>query len=330
MYIIDQFIVHNMHTTSISTHVRTIVLFIITQMKLKKILDIDTLQGYRIISPTKEVKQLFPKKYTFVIFFNNRSMFGNVDAIPQQFFFMPISGYIFTYASSLPDILKSNQYRKYDDYGHVHPFGLDQYFVSSNDSKLICDIVISCTATNAVVPVQFVDPLIIRCNSKQLVNNEEKDISKMSMHLKNNIEKIINQTLKSNNIPDIATWLHMIMNNCPLNDNDMPFRYPSIITESLFKSKSVKLNSSNISFGYDFRAENYEFESSFIHAFEKAFTNGKRKVVIYDTYNRLLSKIIDEFDKKGYKYTYADNHAIEVMLSDLWSLDIDYEITDFI
>ena len=299
-------------------------------MKLQKILDVDALQGYSIKQPTKRVKTMFPKKYIFMINMSGRWMFCNTDIIPKQFYFMPVVGYIFTYERSLPEILKANQYIEYESIGRTHPFGLDQYFINANANGITCDLVISCTGTNEVMPVQMCENLVIRCNSHQLVSNVTSDVEKMSANIKNNIRKIVTGMLKANAPSSVEEWFLTILDRAPCNDNDLPYRYPNSITDALFKSKTINVKPSQLSLLYDFRADSYEFESTFIHALELAFENPKQKVVIYDTYNGLMQRVVDEFTKKKLKYTQLNDHSIEVKLSDFWSIDLEVEITDLI
>lgn len=300
-------------------------------MKLRKIFNFDAFQAYQIVSPSKRIKTMFPRKYLFIIYFNGRTLFGNTDTIPQQFYYTPIVGYMFTYEKTLPDILKSNQYTTYTYYGRTHPLGLDQYFINSNSNGIVCDLVLYCTGANDVMPVQMIENIIIRCNSHQLVGNETKDVDVMAKNIKTNIRKIISNMLKAVSPTCVEDWIVSILEHAPLNDNDMPYRFPDIITDNLFKTKTISIKNNQISIGYDLRADNYDFESKFIHAMETAFETLNQKVVIYDTYNGIMKKIIEEFKKKDLKYEKVTDHSIEVKLSDLWGLkSIEYEITDLI
>lgn len=300
-------------------------------MRLKKLLNFDALQAYRIISPSKRIKTMFPKKYILVINMNDKTLFGNIDSIPQQFYFMQLVGYIFTYESSLPDILKSNQYSKYVSYGRTHPVGLDQYFINSESGGITCDLVLSCTATDEIMPIQMVENIIVRCNSKQLVGNEKKSAQTMSDNIKANIRKIVTNMLKTVAPKTVEEWLLSIIDHAPFNDNNMPYRYPDAITDELFKSKAINFKNTQLSIGYDLRADSYDFESMFIHALELAFEDVKQKVTIYDTYNGLLAKIIEELDKKKIKYDKPNEHSIELKLKDFWEVrNMEFEITDLI
>lgn len=300
-------------------------------MKLKKILDYDALQGYRINSPSKRFKTMFPKKYIFVISINNQIMFANVDSIPAQFAFMPIIGYVFTYEKSLPDLLKSNKYIKYQNYCRTCPVGLDQFFINNAEGKVICDLVIRCTATNEIMPVQMTEPLIIRCNSHQLVGEDSKTISDMVSNIKLNIKKIVTSMLKLMSPNSAEEWLISVIEKGPLNNNEFPFRYPDSITDSLFKSKTINYKNSQIGIAYDLRADSYEFESDFIHAMELAYENMNQKIIIYDTYNGLLRKVVEGLEKRKLKYEANDDNSIEVKLKDIWALDdLEFQITDLI
>lgn len=300
-------------------------------MRLEKILNLDALQAYSIKQPTKRIKTMFPRKYIFIISMNGKTMFGNVDVIPRQFYFMPVVGYIFTYAASLPDILQSNQYLTYTSYGRTHPIGLDQYFINSNSDGVECDLVLSCTGTNEIMPIQMFENIIIRCNSHQLVSNETKDVDAMATNIKTNIKKIIINMLKTNTPANVEEWLLDILDKAPFNDNDMPYRYPERITDDIFKSKTINFKNNQLSIGYDLRADSYEFESKFIHALELAFESQKQKVTIYNTYNGLMDRVIEGLKKKKLPYEQVNDHAIEVKLGDFWSLkDLDIKITDLI
>lgn len=300
-------------------------------MRLRKIFDYDALQAYSIISPTKRFKTMFPKKYIFIIDMHGRTMFGNTDKIPMQFYFMPVVGYIFTYEKKLPDVLRMSKNIKHSDDGRTRPLGCDQYFINSNADGVVCDLVLFCTATNEVMPIQMTNNLIIRCNSHQLTDNEKSDASVMSKNIKNNIRKIITQMLKSCSISTVEEWLITIIERAPFNDNDMPYRYPDSITDGLFKTKTVSFSADQICVGYDLRADSYEFENNFVHAIELAFEDLKRTVTIYDTYNGLMGKLIESLTKRKIKFEQPTNHSIDVKLKDLWLIDdVDFEITDFI
>lgn len=301
-------------------------------MKLKRILNIDAIQAYTIVSPTKRIKAMFPYKYIFVLNFKGKTIFGNTNVIPQQFYFMPMIGYIFTYEKTLPDVIKSNRYMSYTNYGHTHPVGLDQFFINNGSDNVICDLVLSCTATNESMPVQMCENIIIRCNSHQLVNNETKDVEIMSKNIKSNIKKIINTMLKKVSPTNVEEWLLNIIEHSPFNDNDMPYKYYDNITDALFKSKTVTLNNKQISIGYDLRADDYEFENKFIHALELSFEDKKHEVIVYDTYNGLMKRVMSAFDKNNFKYEKITDHSIKVEIGNLWkcSDEIDLQITDLI
>lgn len=304
-------------------------------MKLKKIINFDCLQAYSIINPSKKFKLMFPYKYIFITCINGYVNTYNTDKIPIEFAYAPIVGYIFTYEKKLPDFFNSAKVNKYTNLGSTFPSCLDQYFTSSEgDEGKEIDLILSCSGRNDEVPIYFKDTLIIRCNSYELIGNAKSDIKQTSKNIKINILKILNLALIDDIDKNTEEWTINIIQNAPLNDNGFPLKYPKLITDSLFKKSNIKdmkkINKDLIFIEYDFRAKNYEHENNFIYALEEAFEDMNAKVEIFDTYNGILKNIVEEMDKKRLKYKKVTDHSIETTLKNIRSLDITFQLTDFI
>ena len=78
-------------------------------MKFKKLLDGENVQGYKVCSPSKEFKKMFPKKYILSLDVMGEHMVMNVDALPNSFAVYSPVGYIFTYANELPKFCILNE-----------------------------------------------------------------------------------------------------------------------------------------------------------------------------------------------------------------------------
>ena len=291
-------------------------------MKLKKIIDYDSLQAYSIINPSKKFKLMHPFKYIFVVNVNGRTEMLNLNKIPAEFAYVPIIGYVFTYDKKLPDFFKSMKNNKYTNYGSTFPSCLDQYFTSSEGDTKKIDLILSCTGRNKEVPVCFKDSLIIRCNSEELIGDDPKKASA-------NIMNVLNAVLAENEDRNTEEWLQNILQNAPSNDNEFPLRYPKTIDDSLFKRKT-KVDKSNVFVEYDFRASSYDEENKIVSALEEGFEDMNSKVEVFNTYNDILPKIKEALDKKGLKYRELTPHSIETTLKNIRSIDVEFQLTDFI
>lgn len=150
-------------------------------MKLQKILDSDGLQGYQIISPSKEFKRKYPCKFICLFFSNETNTYKllTFNIFPAFFSYKSFIGYIFTYESKLPIFMINSI--KYFNYASVCPCGLDQYFIIDNPSENEnINLILSISPKNKEVPVSFLNTLILRCNSDELCRNDAK-INKPTM-----------------------------------------------------------------------------------------------------------------------------------------------------
>ena len=60
------------------------------------------------------------------------------------------------------------------------------------------------------------------------------------------------------------------------------------------------------------------------------FEDQNQKVIFYETYNNKLKDVIEKCDEKKIKYTKKNDYSIELKWSDLNSLGLKWNITDFI
>ena len=138
-------------------------------MKLKKIKNLDGLQVYQILEPSKAFKSKHPYKYICFLFDNrhNTVQVMEINEFPKNFAYLNVIGYIFTYASTIPMFIRSTI--QYKSYLSAFPMGLDQYFPDeSNNKNNSIDLIIQFIPKNKEVSPLFINHFIIRANSIKL------------------------------------------------------------------------------------------------------------------------------------------------------------------
>ena len=283
-------------------------------MKFTKILDGDNIQGFKITKPSANFKKLFPKRYIFSLDVMGNHVIINENEIPNNFTIYPPVGYAFTYGDKLPSWLISNKV-KYQDVGGSFPSCLDTYFVGTNDN---IDLIISCCSRDKVVPAQFVNEIIVQCNSEQLLKGGK---------MKENVLKIVNGYLNEGEF-NVEKWYRAVIFNYPFNNNGLPVKYPKVISDSTIKK--CKVDVAAIFVEYDFRAKSYQKEEEFIRSVEDAFEDMNKEVIVYDDYNNILPRMKKELDKKKLKYKKISNDSISVKAKFIRQLNLTYQFTDFI
>lgn len=336
-------------------------------MNVKKIADRDNVQCYKILNPTKAFKKRYPKHYILSLDMMGKHMIMNVDTLPSNLSYFPPIGYIFTYNGVIPKSITKNEIA-YEDVGSTIPRCLDSYFVASNTKNTDdIDLILSCTCKNAISPPGFVEDIIIRTNSKLLMNTESKQSFKKravikrgkhdtvsrrardetiftrspqkntkkesyepghsALNLRNNIMSLITEYLKQKNYT-VEKWIHEVITKFPVNNNGLPLRFPDELNND--NINEVKLSYTNLFIEYDFRASDYDHEMSFIQSIEDGFENMESTVMILDSYNGILQRIIQELKSKGFPWRTINKYTIEVKIKYLRLIDVEYEITDFI
>ena len=62
---------------------------------------------------------------------------------------------------------------------------------------------------------------------------------------------------------------------------------------------------------------------------EDAFEDMNRDIVVYNTYNDILPKIMKALDAAKIKYTKINDHSIRTKLKSIREISIKYKLTDF-
>jgi hypothetical protein len=304
-------------------------------MKIRKILNTDTIQGYTISHPSKSFKKTFPKKFIVSVVLLGKPYIFNENYLPNIFWIAKPVGYIFTYLNKLPNLIGSNL--EHYDIGSTAPVGLDIYFIQSNPSEnRKIDVVFSCKLKPlSVAPVNWTNTTIIQCGLENILGCSFNVLTnsyneKYASNLSKNIVKIINKNIETE--LSLEKWAGLIIRNCPLNGFDLPNKYPKIITTKLLQNNKQNITKDKLFVEYDFRLIDrtrnmYKLENSVIKVIEDAFEKN-RYVTVYDTFNNILSDIRKQALKQKIHFIDCDN-SIKIKFFDLRELKVEYDLTDF-
>lgn len=307
-------------------------------MKLHKIYDGD-IQCFQIKSPSASFKKRFPNRFTYVIsIFGKSVVSGNVNTLPTIVQIPHITGYVFTYLSSMPPIRVSKPLPLVPN--ATYPTCHDQFFpsISSKEEDEI-DIVVGCIPRAKVeVPPTFCNKIYIRGNSLKLTgfDNADELISHIDDGAKtfreNVLERVNKNMLKFDNIEE---WIQHIIDVCPLADGYKAVIFPKDINEEDVRNGVVKRKHLFISYDYrpfDLSRTSYDYENSLSICIENAFEDDDLKLVIRNNYNDIVKKMLDELKKDtSLKYEYdAKENKLSLTFATLRKLHIEYELTDFI
>lgn len=301
-----------------------IMYFIFKKMRLKKILDTSTLQGFQILQPDKEFKKLFPKKFIYSIKCADKQIVECSTTLPNIMLLPITRGYIFTYTASLPKELGFDINSGFTN--STYPECLDQYFPSIDaDNDKNVDLILKCNQkSKGTSPPCFVESMIIRSNSHELLKG---DISKIVM-------KMINNNLsKFKNTQD---WVKCVIDKCPMNEEDKPLNYPKIIDD---KNLNGKVRKKDMFIEYDYRPSslyksdnmNYDYENKVIVAIEDAFEDPNMELEIRDNYGSIVPRMLKALKTQKLPYKYDKSKAVlKIKKKTLRELKMEYDLTDFI
>lgn len=148
------------------------------------------------------------------------------------------------------------------------------------------------------------------------VNNEEKIDS---------IKEDFKMKIKELKIKNSKEWFNYIKENCPIHSVlNLPFNYYSEINNNTFKKEP---NLKDVAIFYDIKSKH---EYKIIKKIELTFEDHNQKVIFHETYNNKLKDVIKKCNEKKIKYIKKNDYSIELKWSDLNTLGLKWNITDFI
>ena len=261
------------------------------------------------------MKKIFPKKFTIGINSENETYFLNTDTLPAIIAYTNFTGYIFTYAKTLPkkvmNLYQTTAAETPEDLYDIKtmPKSLHRYFNRSygkEDDGV--DLVLNISSSEARIPIHFIQNIVIRANSLKLFNCKNKqELLDKRIQKKSVIEKIlkvVNDNIEK--VTALESWVHHIITTVPLNSYGNVMNFPKKITERNLKKE--KINESQITVTYDLRlrCDNknkvYEYENKVITTLENIFEDENIKLTIYNNYNDILTRLMKKLDSKKLKY----------------------------
>ena len=306
------------------------------------------IQAYSVKSPSKKFKKLFPKKYTLVkINLNEQKMnecsgmcaLLNVSRLSEEMFYDMRGMYLFTYDTKLPKMcakwfkeleeFEKSEIEYIEKVGNVQPWGLLDYIYDRNEvvgdkenKNKPCTHTVNCVlrvipGMNEVPPT-FTEPIVVRCNSEEMLGRKKgmKNIpdNVLSNNVRRNTLKVVNGYLNSVlNDYDVETFLMKVCYGNAWNDFGYPFVYPKIIENKTLKDMSCLSKNDALMICYDIIGDTPEQENDFIHALDDAFENENIKITVFQNYNRRVDRLIKEFKERKIKYKVMKKFAEEVL-----------------
>lgn len=293
-------------------------------MKLRKIVNSDTIQAYQILSPSSLAKRMFSKKYTFCFRSGDKALYTSANALPFAACLPTTVGYIFTYQSKLPPMIGKMIPK---DEISTFPLCLDQYFNYGTDAKKDkpADLIMICKPEDrSIMPLTMTQDVIVRTNSSDLLSKPD---------IQQAVLDVVNQNLE--HFDSLERWMFTILTTCPLTKSDLPVKYQSTISQSDFTSKSKNnVAKGTLFIGYDYRALDakvtYEYENKLICAIEDAFQKRQAKLVIHNNYNFIVDRMKKQLKKQKlpFKDVITEN-AIIITYDTLSKLNMKFDLTDF-
>ena len=305
------------------------------KMKLQKILNKDSIQGYQIISPSKEFKKKFPKKFIYSLMINDKLLTGCNSTLPILIQLPITRGFIFTYNNKLPKTIGFND--KDILQNSTYPECLDQFYPSSNND---IDLILKCLPKQTLeITPAFNEELVIRTNSLRMFKRKDyndaisnpKNIDK---EIQKNIMELINTNLKK--YDNVEEWIEHVIKKCPTGCDGYPVKFFNEITKSNLNNSVTK---NQVFVTYDYRPykwgnsfdTDYKFENLVSVAIEDAFESPDLNITIYNNYNNIINRMKEILDKDKLPYKYDNKkNSISLDLKTLRKLDMEYQLTDFL
>lgn len=177
------------------------------------------------------------------------------------------------------------------------------------------------------VPYKNVSPLVLK---DVMFKFDNEEVLSQLKNIDELYQKEVNDSFKKFNIKNINSWVEQIVDTCPLSSlTGMPYSYQEVITNNDFKITKNK-NNTEFTICYDIRS-NKEFE--IIKELEQR-EDDNQYVIFYENYNNRLKEIKEKLKKKKLTYqpvkNISDDICIKVLWKDLKSLDISWNILDFL
>ena len=288
-------------------------------MEFKKVIDKDYLQVYTIIKPSKEWISKYPHNSVIISFNNNTKtvMLRNTDNAFDWKILNSIS-YIFTTLnekavkkmfSSLP----YNDSMPFNKHCGLNPVDQTLYTADKN-------VILSIFSLQECIysPNYIAESINVKSSYDEIMNTDNKQFHEV-------INKIVKTASKPLN--SFVNFIDAIYKSFPFNYMATLRRFNEVIKEDDLKKET---NNNKYYIGYDMRYGDLYKENKLIHKMEDLNYNDTDKIVIFETYNNPMSKIIQQLKAKDIKFKQIHEHCIQLNVKDYNKLKLVSTITDFI
>ena len=290
-------------------------------MELKKVIDGDYLQIYTIKKPNKNWLKKFPNK-SIIISYNLETKIVTLKNTNEMFdwnIFKDLT-YIFT---TISETVISKMFKDITD-EHINVInkkcGLNAGDQNMYDDKHNLGLTLF-SLNKYEYPPTFIDQSInIMSNYDEIINLNKDKFNKAITNIYNKNNKPLNSFVE---------FVESIQKKFPLNYMLTIRRFYSVIKES--DLKGVKNNKkADLYVGYDAREIDNVKENNLIKHMEELTYSDNDMILLYETYNNPMEKIIKQCEDKHIKYEMVHKHCIKMNVKNYNKLDLVSSICDYL
>ena len=296
-------------------------LFKLAEMKLMEF-TMSGIRAYTISKASNDFMKRYPKRWIAASI--SRNDVSNVDDLRDLKYGTDDIDYLFTH-----DKASAKNINTFYDFWaelfsapmtskmNVTPFNGHNYFIGDEDGS---NLIIKISPKNKSVDPRLMNSIVIRNTCEFMMN----------VDFKKSITKLLKDTYNETYLKSIDTtekWLISLLNELPMDLYHHALEFPDIITDRLFK-QPLNLDLGMFVIGYTMRTD-MKTELSMIRELESQLCPKNRRQIIYENYNGIAERIMNEAKKRHMKYRYEPGKWISIKICDLQNLPIDYTITDY-
>ena len=164
--------------------------------------------------------------------------------------------------------------------------------------------------------VRLLKTTVIKCNHEELLKAD----------LKATLRNVIRDQYRS--YPkNCEQWLEAFLGDLPRTTQGYPVKLPKMIDERMF-DKPLTATLNDFIVGYMTTIIDPQLEMEVTKALESQLSNFNRSIVVYNSFDDLQGRIIEELKKKHLSYRDV-GCGIEVNMKTLIKLNISYTMLDF-
>lgn len=286
-------------------------------------------QGYLIKNPSKEFKDLYPKK--FILVSTKKNNVFNVEDMNELDSYDNFSDVWFTYdeefskssiTNAWAEFFPSNVKSEKENELELVQVNLNKYLPLANPKiKKSVDVIFR------ISPNSIIDPRLMFTSTIIFKNHEELG----DVQFRKSIEEYISSLSSDKSIMEIDTtekWLMKYLREIPININGKVYQLKDKISDEDFKKK-FQPKPEDFLVGYSTNIKNFDDEIKAMKNIEIDFIDYEKELTIYNDYTNILERIVNECKKKKINHK-LDEISIKIKAKDFYSLDLEFEIINYL